>query len=83
MDGLAGSRQQDRGGPSKYWKVAALLLYNAHSLLSNMEMWDMWLTVRAQMLLYADKWLEYTRTIHIALKLLKNESWFFKDYKLL
>ena len=44
---------------------------------------QMWLTVQAQMLLYADKWLDYTRIIHIALKLLKNECWLFNDYKLL
>jgi hypothetical protein len=43
----------------------------------------MWLTVKAQMLLYADKWLDYTRTIHIALKKLKNERWLFKNNKLL
>ena len=35
------------------------------------------------MLLYADKWLDYTRNIHIALKMLKNERWLFKDNKLL
>jgi hypothetical protein len=35
------------------------------------------------MLLYANKWLDYTRTIHIALKMLKNERWLFKDKKLL
>ena len=40
-------------------------------------------TVLGQMLLYADKWLDYTRTIHIALKMLKNERWLFKDNKLL
>ena len=28
----------------------------------------MWIIVQAYMLLYADKWLDYTRTIHIALK---------------
>ena len=33
--------------------------------------------------LYADKWLDYTRTIHIALKMLKDERWLFKDNKLL
>ena len=43
----------------------------------------MCLTVQAQMLLYVDKWLYYTRTIHIALKLLKSEHWHFKDNKLL
>ena len=37
MDDLAGSRQQDRGGPSKkkFEKLTALFaIYNAHSLLS-------------------------------------------------
>ena len=43
----------------------------------------MWITVQAQMLLYADKWLDYNRTIHLALKLLKNERWLFKTCKLL
>ena len=43
----------------------------------------MWITVQAQMLLYADKWLDYTRTIYLALKLLKNERWLFKAYNLL
>ena len=33
MWGLAGSALQDRGGPSKHWKVAALMMYNAQSLL--------------------------------------------------
>jgi len=42
-----------------------------------------WLKQQAWMLLNADKWLDYTRTIHIALKLLKNERWLFKKYKLL
>ena len=43
----------------------------------------MCLSVQAQMLLNADKWLDYTRTIHIALKMLKNERWLFKENKLL
>ena len=43
----------------------------------------MWITVQAKMLLYADKWLDYTRTIHIALKMLKNEGGLFMDNKLL
>ena len=43
----------------------------------------MWLTVQAQMLLYADKWLDYNRIIHIALKMLKNEHWLYKEYKLI
>ena len=38
MWGLAGSNLQDRGGPSEYWKVAALICYNAQSSLSNGNM---------------------------------------------
>ena len=41
-----------------------------------------WFTQQAQMLFYADKWLDYTKTLNIALKMLKNERWLFKDYKL-
>ena len=41
-----------------------------------------WLTQQAQMLFYADKWLDYTKALNIALKMLKNERWLFKDYKL-
>ena len=39
----------------------------------------MWITVQAQMFLYADKLLDYTRTINIAQKMPKNERWLFKD----
>ena len=42
-----------------------------------------WLTQQAWMLLNADKWLDFTIILNIALKLLKNEHWLFKDYKLL
>ena len=40
-----------------------------------------WLKQQAWMLLNADKWLDFTIILNIALKLLKNELWLFKDYK--
>ena len=42
-----------------------------------------WLTQQTWMLLNADKWLEFTIILNIALKLLKNEHWLYKEYKLL
>ena len=41
---------------------------------------QMWWTVQAKMLLYADNRLDYTKTIHIILKMLKNEHWLFKNW---
>ena len=54
-------------------------MLNADFITNNM----VWLTQQAWMLLNADKWLDFTIILNIALKLLKNERWLFKDYKLL